>query len=160
MWNGKLKYRATSFPKSRLWKIYLRISDKIIWQPCVDNSYIRRHLRAHRWVGTSISAHHKHVIRLHTALADVCCYSLSTDDGRVQFCRSRWYPSGRRVPKHRTFLSIDRRLRGSIAWPPRSPDLTPLDFCVGTFKEFSVWNVNCVRGTRCSDSCCCRSITT
>ena len=34
-------------------------------------------------------------------------------------------------------------------------------FCVGTFKEFSVWNAICVRGgSRCSDSCSCRSITT
>ena len=72
------------------------------WKPIVtwlspsniDNNYIRRHLWAYHWVEISISAHHKHVIRLHTALADVCCYSLNMVDGRVQFCRTHWYASG------------------------------------------------------------------
>ena len=48
------------------------------------------------------------------------------------------YP-GRRVPNHRTFLSIDRHLRGPIAWPPRSPDLTPLDFCMWGHLKSSVY---------------------
>ena len=70
------------------------------------------------------------MIRLHTALADVCFYSLSTDDGRVQFCEL--------ADMHLVYGTFGEHCighGGPIAWPPRSADLTPLDFlCEGIFK--------------------------
>ena len=103
------------------------------------NSYIWRHLRAHRWVETSISAHHKHWPEC-TQLSQMFGYSLSTDDGRVQFCRTRWYAPGL------------WHIRWILHWPGWGPlhdrlvllTLPHSILCEGTFKVFTVRNANCV----------------
>ena len=90
-----------------------------------------------RWVPKQLSEVHKqmcvdicqkHVIRLHTALADEYSFVELADIHLV----------------YGTFGEHCIGWGGHIVWPPRSPDFTPLDFCVWGYLK-----VHCMKCQLC-----------